>query len=428
MHLAPAHRVPLRLPKAWPACAQGLLREGAAWLHGGGPGGWGADLLAFQGGPRIEARWDGKVFKTEDGRSPWEALEQGAAALPLPWVGAATYELACWEGGLPFRPPSLGSLGMAWTGLRAALWVREGSAEAWGWEERPPDPKAIEARLAQACALRRPALGPLRPAWEEVDHRRAVSEIQELIGNGAFYVANLCVPFEAPFEGDPLTFALARMRAARPPFGAYLPLPGTTLLCLGMERLLARGPGRLWAEPIKGSAPLTGEADRDVRRGEELRRDPKERAEHTMILDLIRNDLGRVARTGSVRVADFLALRAYPTVQHLVSTVEAEPRAGVGLAELLRAALPGGSVTGAPKHAVCAHLARTEAAPRGFYCGALGWIGPGGAAFDLALPIRTAQLLPGRLVYWAGGGITRRSEAPKEWEELWLKARILEAP
>jgi para-aminobenzoate synthetase/4-amino-4-deoxychorismate lyase len=142
-----------------------------------------------------------------------------------------------------------------------------------------------------------------------------------------------------------------------------------------------------------------------------------------MIVDLVRNDLGRVSERGSVRVADLMALRAYPTVQHLVSRVEAKARPDVGLAGILRSMLPGGSVTGAPKHAVCAHIAGVEAAPRGFYCGALGWIKEGD--FELALPIRTAQIFEDRLVYWAGGGITLRSIATKEWDELQLKTRVL---
>jgi anthranilate/para-aminobenzoate synthase component I len=143
-----------------------------------------------------------------------------------------------------------------------------------------------------------------------------------------------------------------------------------------------------------------------------------------MILDLVRNDLGRVAQAGSVRVVDPMAVVPFPTVQHLVSTVEARARPGLGLAELLRAVLPGGSVTGAPKHAVCRFLAQVEAGPRGFYCGAVGWISPSGD-LDLALPIRTAQIQGDQVTYWAGGGITRRSDPALEWAELHLKTRAM---
>jgi anthranilate/para-aminobenzoate synthase component I len=252
----------------------------------------------------------------------------------------------------------------------------------------------------------------------------ALTCLQERILDGAFYVANLCVPFEGRLDGDPVTLALSAFQRARPPFGALLDLGGPRLLSLSMERLLARRGDRLWSQPIKGSAPFSGNPEDDQTAAKALAADPKERAEHTMILDLVRNDLGRVARTGSVRVVNPMQVEPFPTVQHLVSTVEATARPGLGLAELLRALLPGGSVTGAPKHAVCRFLAQVEASPRGFYCGAVGWIAPNGD-LDLALPIRTAQIQGDQVTYWAGGGITRRSDPTREWAELHLKTRAM---
>ena len=300
-------------------------------------------------------------------------------------------------------------------------------AELWSWGPTPPDPATWAARLAPACAPAG-ALGraqvDLSPAWAELEHRAAVTAIQNCILDGAFYVANLCVPFEGHLEGDPVSLALSAFHRARPPFGALLNLGGLHLLCLSMERLLARRGERLWSQPIKGSVPLSGDPERDLAAAEALAADPKERAEHTMILDLVRNDLGRVSKTGSVRVVRPMAVEPFPTVQHLVSTVEALARPGLGLAELLRAVLPGGSVTGAPKHAVCSHLAQAEAGPRGYYCGAVGWISPNGD-LDLALPIRTAQIQGKHLTYWAGGGITRRSDPAREWAELHLKTRAM---
>lgn len=423
--LLPRHRLPLTLPRAWPGVAQNALRTGATWLHQGGPGGWGGDLLALPAAPRLEARWDGSAFTCGGNRGPWQALAAQMEASEHPWIGAASYELACFEAGLPFQPPPENTLGMAWSGILEAIHVSEGSAELWGWSDHAPDGARVVAQLSQGCSLSRTHLEHLRPAWTSATHRQEVENIQKRIAEGSFYVANLCVPFHSTFHGDPVTLALARFREARPPFGAFMPLEGTLLLCLGMERVLGRNGEHLWTEPIKGSALLTGEMVLDEAAGALLMADPKELAEHTMIVDLLRNDLGRVAATDTVRVASLMERRIYPTVQHLVSRVEARLRPGTGLAELLRAVLPGGSVTGAPKHAVCAHLAETEAGPRGFYCGALGWIGPGGTSLDLALPIRTAQLQGTELTYWAGGGITRRSDADREWEELLLKTRVM---
>ncbi len=428
--LSPLHRSPLRLPKPWPACAPPLLHPGGLWLHAGQEGGWGLDLVAPSPGPALLSRWQGGRWRTSLGGqeiegTPFEALERRVAASAAPLLGAIGFELASAEAGLPARTPAEGALGMAWSAASSLLAVQGQEAEIWSWEALDAGGDWV-ARLGAACALGRSRLEPLEPRWDEARHRREVEAIQERIHEGAFYVANLCVPFDARFEGDSATFALAAFRRARPPFGALLDLDGQALLSLSMERCLALRAGRLRSEPIKGTVPRTGAGETDAAAARRLLADPKEIAEHTMILDLVRNDLGRVARTGTVAVTERMAVRPFGSVQHLVSVVEADVAPGFGLADLLRAALPGGSVTGAPKHAVCGHLARAEAAPRNFYCGALGWIGPGGTSFDLAMPIRTAELRGEALTYWAGGGITRLSDPAQEWQEVRLKARALQ--
>lgn len=424
MDLAPRHRLPFQLPGPWPSCAQGMLRDGAPWLHSGDTG---EGLLALPG-PSLASTWDGQAWVTclEGDRlpqAPWQSLEESLDKHPTPWIGAASFELACDEAGLPRKLVKPGYLGQYWTAVREALHMTNNGAELWSWTADPPDAAAWRVRLAPVCVPDRAEL-VLTPVWAEPEHREAVERIQERILEGGFYVANLCVPFEGRLTGDPVAFALSAFRRACPPFGAMLGLGGPRLLSLSMERLLARRGDRLWSQPIKGSAPLTGDPERDWAAAEALAADPKERAEHTMILDLVRNDLGRVAQTGSVRVIRPLRVEPYPTVQHLVSTVEARARPSLGLADLLRAVLPGGSVTGAPKHAVCGHLAEAEAGPRGFYCGAVGWISPSGD-LDLALPIRTAQIHGERITYWTGGGITRRSDPAREWAELHLKTRAI---
>lgn len=424
MDLAPRHHQPFQLPVPWPDCAQGMLRSGAPWLHDGATG---ENLLALPGAI-LASTWDGQAWVTSlDGAprpgTPWEALEAALAEGTGPWIGAASFELACDEAGLPRKALDQGRLGQHWVAVREALHLKDGEAELWSWTTDPPDPVAWRARLDGEATRGRASLS-LCPVWKESQHREAVGRIQECILEGGFYVANLCLPFYGCLEGDPVAFALSAFQRARPPFGALLNLSESRLLSLSMERLLARRGDRLWSQPIKGSAPLTGDSERDRVAAEAMAADPKERAEHTMILDLVRNDLGRVAGPGSVEVIRPMAVEAYPTVQHLVSTVAATARPGLGLAELLRAVLPGGSVTGAPKHAVCAHLAAAEAAPRGFYCGAMGWIAPNGD-LDLALPIRTAQIQGEQFTYWTGGGITRRSEAAREWAELFLKTRAI---
>ncbi len=424
--MEPRHRRDLALPGPWPACAQGFLRAGAAWLHTGLRRGDddGGDLLALPGESCLEAHWESGTWRTTlNGQhllgTPWEVLE---AHLTLgPWTGAATYELACSEAGLPHKTPQPGSLGMRWQTFDRAIRVQDGKAELWGFGEAAPEPPDF----SPGCLLGR-VRGSLQPRWGATTHRAAVETIQALIREGAFYVANLCVPFEGPFEGDPITLALAAFRHAKPPYGAFLDLGDRYLLCLSMERLLSRRGDRLRGEPIKGTVPLLGDAGLDALASQAMAMDPKEKAEHAMIVDLVRNDLGRVSAVGSVEVSRFMEIERFPTVQHLVSRVETKARPGLGLAELLRAALPGGSVTGAPKAAVCAHLAGAEAAPRSFYCGALGWIGPHGD-LDLTLPIRTAEVSKDHLTYWAGGGITLQSHPEKEWQELAIKTRVIQS-
>lgn len=430
--LQPTHRRPIHLPRPWPACAQAacvqaacvqaLLRQGASWLGGKG---WGGDLLALPSGPLLESRWDGRRWITRlDGReqagNPLAILEQAATA-NHPWIGALSYELACGEAGLPHQDPEPGALGLSWRGVTRALQVHDGKGEIWSWGT--PRPENRPERWTRKRPLAVAQLGALTPRWDERIHHDAVETIRTRILNGGFYVANLCVPFDASWSGDQAALALACHHRAHPPYGAFLPLNDLALLCLSMERVLSKSGTTLISEPIKGSIPCTGDAAVDASAGMALGQDPKEVAEHTMIVDLVRNDLGRVSVTGTVRVSELMALRVFPTVQHLVSRVEAEARPEAGLAEILRSMLPGGSVTGAPKHAVCAHIANVEAAPRGFYCGALGWIHHGD--FELALPIRTAQIFEDHLVYWAGGGITLRSDADKEWQELHLKTQVM---
>ncbi len=424
MDLAPRHRQPLLLPGPWPACAQGLLQRGAAWLHTGDTG---ENLLALPG-PALVSHWDGQAWANRLGAeplpgSPWEALAAAMDRQPFPWIGAATFELACDEAGLPRKPLEVGALGQHWVTVEEALHVKDGEAELWSWGDAPAAADRWMGLLAPGFDQGRAGVD-LTALWTEAQHRAAVEQIQACILDGGFYVANLCVPFKGRLAGDPVALALGAFQRARPPFGALLDLGGLRLLSLSMERLLSRRGTLLRSQPIKGSAPLTGDPGRDRAAAEALAADPKERAEHTMILDLVRNDLGRVAVAGSVQVVRPMAVETYPTVQHLVSTVEAAPRPGLGLAELLRAVLPGGSVTGAPKHAVCGHLAQAETGPRGFYCGAVGWISPNGD-LDLALPIRTAQIQGEQLTYWTGGGITRRSDPAREWAELHLKTRAI---
>ncbi|MEU9514786.1 chorismate-binding protein [Micromonospora sp. NPDC048169] len=262
-------------------------------------------------------------------------------------------------------------------------------------------------------------LGPWRDSWTPAAHADAVDAVRAAIARGDVYQVNVVGHAAAAYTGDPLP-ALTRLAAlpgAR--YGGTLHGPGWALGCASPETLIAVEHGRLVTRPIKGTRPATAAGRRD------LLASAKERAEHVMIVDLERNDLARVARTGSVRVDELFAVRRWCDLWQAESTVSAAPADGLGLADLLRAVCPGGSVTGAPKHAALARIAALEPVGRGASMGALGWVGPD--RLDLGLTIRTAAADGDLLHLWAGGGITWDSDPAAEVAEAAAKAAPIRA-
>ena len=182
--------------------------------------------------------------------------------------------------------------------------------------------------------------------------------------------------------------------------------------------------GRVEARPIKGTRPRAATPEADRAEAEALAASAKDRAENVMIVDLLRNDLGRACRPGSVRVPVICGLETFPRVHHLVSVVRGQLRAGLGPVDLLRAAFPGGSITGAPKERAVALLRDLEASRRGPYCGSIAWIGLDGA-MDASIVIRTLVLAGREVVAQAGGGIVADSDPGAEYEEALVKVRPL---
>ncbi|GIH17875.1 chorismate-binding protein [Rugosimonospora africana] len=257
-------------------------------------------------------------------------------------------------------------------------------------------------------------LGPWRPSWTREQHAAAVRRVREAIGRGDVYQVNVVGHASAGYEGDPMP-ALRRVAAlpgAR--YGGVLSGRGWAIACASPETLVRVAGGRVSTCPIKGTRPAT-----PAGRAELLASD-KERAEHVMIVDLARNDLSRVAGTGSVRVDELYAVRRWCDLWQATSTVSAALAPGAGLADLLRALCPGGSVTGAPKRAAMEEIAAMEPVGRGASMGALGWIAPG--SLDLGLTIRTVAVDGRRAHVWAGGGITWGSDPEAEVDEAAAKA------
>jgi para-aminobenzoate synthetase component 1 len=261
-------------------------------------------------------------------------------------------------------------------------------------------------------------IGAWEPTWSASEYAATVRRAREAIAAGEVYQVNLVQHLSASFEGDPAGVAQALMSLV-PLHGRPLTGPGWAIVSASPELFLARRGARIWTMPIKGTRPLGGWHD--------LRTSAKDAAEHVMIVDLERNDLGRICEPGSLRWPRLMRARSMAGVEHLGSLVEGRLRDQVTWSGVLQAMFPGGSVTGAPKVAALDHIHALEPVGRGASMGALGTVWPNGD-FDLALTIRTFAMTGDRIHLWVGGGVVWDSEPGAEVEESWVKARpLLEA-
>jgi para-aminobenzoate synthetase component 1 len=268
----------------------------------------------------------------------------------------------------------------------------------------------------------------LRSSMSHLEHSEALQTVLRGIAAGSLYQANVARRLSAPMAAHAVPSLYELLRDTNPaPYGALWAIDeGLWLASNSPECLLTWDPAdrSVHSYPIKGTRPrgATPEEDADLARA--LSSDIKERAEHVMIVDLVRNDLGRIAHPGSVSVEDLFGVSSWSTVHHLVSDVRAEARQDVDLVDILLALFPGGSITGAPKIAAMKWIEAVEGLRRGFYCGSLGVIGPkGGASFNIL--IRTCVAAEGQLYYQTGGGIVADSDLSAEWRETEVKAQAL---
>jgi para-aminobenzoate synthetase component 1 len=257
-------------------------------------------------------------------------------------------------------------------------------------------------------------VGAWERTWPAAGHRAAVERVRAAIARGDLYQANLVAHRSAVFLGDPAAVALALRAVPGTPYAGSLGGPGWSVHSASPESFLTIAGGRATVRPIKGTAadPAT------------LAASAKDRAEHVMIVDLERNDLGRVAVTGSVAVTSLYDVLARAGVWHAESTVSAVLRPGASLGDVLASSFPGGSVTGAPKRAALDLIHRTEPVGRGPSMGAFGWVTPDGDV-DLGLTIRTFAVADGRIHLWTGGGVTWGSDPAAEVAEADAKAAPL---
>ncbi len=355
----------------------------------------------------------GVGFLSYDLKDFVEKLPSRAARdLPVPELHVAFYESV-----------------LAFDHEEGRAWL-SGAGEAMSLKGRRA--RAAEAAQRLRAAVSRPvalnatdvrATG-LESNFTRADYARAVQRTKDYIAAGDIFQANISQRFHARIA-CPADALYRRLRAANPaPFAAYVEFPGGHVLSSSPERFLKVDGRRVETRPIKGTRRRTGEADADSRAAQDLIGSEKDNAELAMIVDLERNDLGRVCEYGSVRVTEPRVLEAYPTVFHLVATVEGELHEGRDVVDLLKATFPGGSITGAPKVRAMEIIDELEPTARNVYTGAIGYLDFAGRA-DLNIAIRTIVKMGDDVWFQAGGGIVADSDPEGEYDESVDKARAL---
>jgi para-aminobenzoate synthetase component I len=416
-----------------------LTADPVAVLEAPSPGG---DPFALA--RRLLARLDGGIVTGSESAEPM--LEAVATRDLPPFIGGLVGYLAYDLGHELERLPTIAADDQGLPRLRLALhdwvvaWDRRTGAAWLAGRALDGDGARLDRRLAEVRErIRRPR--PTTPATDaelaaepeplefkssldRAAYEAGVERIRELIARGDIYQANLTRRLSAPFRGDPWPF-YRRLRTGDPSlFSAYLDLGrGQAILSASPEPFLSVDrSGVVASDPIKGTRPRGRTREEDRALAAELLASAKDRAENVMIVDVLRNDLGRVCVAGSVRVPRLCRLERTAAVQHLVSTVTGQLAPGRDGFDLLGASFPGGSITGAPKIRAMEILEDLEPVRRGPYTGALGWWGPDGAMATSIL-IRTFVADGRRLTLHVGGGITYRSDPAEEWDETVAKAR-----
>ncbi|MFW3570078.1 aminodeoxychorismate synthase component 1 [Kosakonia cowanii] len=289
----------------------------------------------------------------------------------------------------------------------------------------------VNARLAwlEAQSALPQAEFRLTSAWQanmsRAEYGEKFRQVQAWLHSGDCYQVNLAQRFQARYSGDEWQAFVRLNDENRAPFSAFLRLPQGAILSLSPERFIRLTGDEIETRPIKGTLPRLADEQADAEQAARLAASPKDRAENVMIVDLMRNDIGRVAVPGSVRVPELFVVEPFPAVHHLVSTVTAKLPPGRHASDLLRAAFPGGSITGAPKVRAMAIIDELEPHRRNAWCGSIGYLSVCGN-MDTSITIRTVTACDGQLYCSAGGGIVADSDEDAEYQETFDKVnRIL---
>ncbi|MCX5577147.1 aminodeoxychorismate synthase component I [Kaistia terrae] len=348
-----------------------------------------------------------RCYAGEDIEAALRRVEAGLAR-GLHAAGYFGYELGyALQERLIASMPAGSALPLLWIGLfREPTTIAGGDLDAFFGELPPPQPPS-----------------PIEPRMDAFAHAEKVNRVLDYLAAGDAYQVNLTFPIDFRYEGDPLAL-YAALRANQPvAHGGIVAFDDTTILSVSPELFLEISDGKATTRPMKGTVPRQRETDSAAK--VELREDPKQRAENLMIVDLLRNDLGRISEIGSVTVPSLFEVESYATFHALTSTVTSHLLPDTSLTQLLQAVFPCGSITGAPKLRAMEIIRELETAPRGVYTGSLGAIAPNGdLRFNVA--IRTATLFAdGNGRYDVGSGIVADSQASAEYAECLLKARVL---
>ncbi|MFG1172351.1 aminodeoxychorismate synthase component 1 [Erwiniaceae bacterium CAU 1747] len=286
----------------------------------------------------------------------------------------------------------------------------------------------LEQRLSWLAAQQPADEKPFRltSRWQANMTREEYGEkfhqVQEWLLSGDCYQVNLAQRFQARYQGSEWQAFTRLCRANRAPFSAFIRLPDSAIISLSPERFIRLQDGDIQTRPIKGTLPRLADPEADRQQAVRLANSAKDRSENLMIVDLLRNDIGRVAVPGSVRVPELFAVEPFPAVHHLVSTITARLKSGLTACDLLRASFPGGSITGAPKVRAMEIIEALEPQRRNAWCGSIGYLSACGN-MDTSISIRTLIAEQGNLFCAAGGGVVADSDEAAEYQETFDKVK-----
>ena len=417
----------------------------AVWLDSGGCGRY--DILCAQ--PVATLVTSGAYTDITDvagisrsAQNPFELLRQQLAAAhavdsDIPFQGGAVgywgYDLARRLRTLPTQAQDLEKLPDMAVGIYEWAIVidhQQKAAQLLSSQHAPATAKLLPGILqrlhTQVNSVRSDfkVHGRIQSNFTRDGYQAAFDQVQGYLRAGDCYQINLAQRYTAAASGDALQAYLALRRINPAPYSAFLNLPQSQILCTSPENFLRVQQGQVQTRPIKGTRPRAKDAQQDARMANDLLHSAKDRAENLMIVDLLRNDLGKMCRTGSVKVPSLFDVESFAHVHHLISTVTGQLAAGQDALALLRECFPGGSVTGTPKQRAMEIIEQLEPHRRGLYCGAIGYIGFDGN-MDTNIAIRTMVYTQNKIHFWAGGGIVADSDGPAEYQETLDKAKAM---